>query len=325
MVGRWRPPRRRDPYQCIDRHQLLSLQWLSQPLSYPGRPALRRARRRFLARAAGQAGRDRIERAILPFSERSEPRGTGGAAPGQRFAPARNIAGYLPDSLGCGENGRRSRAEGGHGRGRRSSGVARGVGAESFDARTFFVADGVGDRHGRRGACGLAPAHARCERLLRVEAPAAGAALRECAADWRSSGAPALRTRSAGCGGWRCGEQAPGRSALAALPLVRGRGRAGARRFAGSCSSPRRSWARRCAASARMASAVMRSTARTGTATRGTGGGRAGSQGHGGARRDPPPALSRGGCSPRRHSLSPPRAAAACQDRRSRRAERGQS
>jgi hypothetical protein len=85
----------------------------------------------------------------------------------------------------------------------------------------------------------------------------------------------------------RCGKQAPWRSALAALPLVRCRGRTGARRFAGSCSSPRRSWARRCAASARMASAVMRSTPRTGTATRGTGDGRAGSQGHGGARRDP--------------------------------------
>ena len=41
----------------------------------------------------------RPERAILPFSERSELRGTGGAAPGRLFcAPAQNIAGYLPDS-----------------------------------------------------------------------------------------------------------------------------------------------------------------------------------------------------------------------------------
>ena len=41
----------------------------------------------------------------IRFSDSLQVRGIGGAAPDQRFAPARNIAGYLPDSLGARSGG----------------------------------------------------------------------------------------------------------------------------------------------------------------------------------------------------------------------------
>ena len=203
LCGR-RRGNQRDPYQYIDNHQLLSLQWLSQPLNS-------RVDRREAGRGGGLRARESAPAGPAGSSERFShspsvaSRGDRGRSPRPAVLRASAKHRWLPTRFsGLWGDGRRSRAGGEVvGEAERSSGVVSGVRAESFDAGAFLVAERVGGRHGRRGAGGLAPAHACCERLLRVEAPAAGTGLRGCAAGLaleRGACATHAQRRLRGCG-----------------------------------------------------------------------------------------------------------------------------